>query len=421
MNQEEKILLHVAVMLYNSKSQNIKEEGVLKKVIESILVINGNKPLTCTEISVEIDKNVHMIIVEDEIKGIVTNTKNKNFALDYVQDDILVRLKQERYEYIMNKNERNIESYIKEFTQLKGYTEDTISLLERYLYHFYSTNVNEFGNLIGETDKVSHNVEDFTLEENRIIQEFIDWDNPEKNEMLIAIADYALEYLLVAGNNKLKDKKNIKAVFSNKKLYIDTNILFYCMGINGSVYEEANRAFLKKCRDCNEHLYISYYTDKELKDTVKHFISEIERLASPLLHNRKVSGYVSNQDVYKYYLTWAKTQKVLTDAKYFKSFLLEKYENLINEYNIQVEHAEPFSEEVLQKDEKYRKYNEEIFSKSGTSFDAKNVYFIESKRTPAEVNLQSANTVFISADKQLQKWDAERNRETAAIVVAPNL
>ena len=421
MNKEDKTLFNIAAILYNAQSDNIKRDNILKKVIESILVIRQNKPHTCAELFVEIQKKLHMIVVEEEILDIISNKKNRNFALDYSLKEVRVCLKQERYDYILNMNERTIESYIKEFVQISGYSEETQTLIEEFIYTFYCKNVKELGNLIGETSKFQEYTEDFKPEECRIIQEFIEWENEGKDKMLTAVANYALEYLLVSGNNELQNKKNINNVFANKKLYVDTNILFYCIGINGTVFEEANRTFLAKCKECREQIFVSYYTDKELRDTISHFVNEINRLHSPLLRNSKINSFISNKDVYSYYLAWSGKQHSLTDAKYYKQFLLDKYEQLIEEFDIQVERAEPFREEILQANEMFCDYEQEIFSKSATNYDARNVFYIESKRMQDEINLQNANTIFISADKELQKWDAQRNRKTAPVVVAPNL
>lgn len=421
MDNKEKTLFHIAAILYNSKSGNVKRDNILKKIIESIIVLNENRPQTCTEISVEINNKIHMLVVEEEILDIVSNVKNRSFAIDYSFSEIYVCLRQERFEYIMNVNERNMESYVKEFVRIKGYAEDTKSLIERYLYNFYCKNVNDLSNLLGDSSKLALETAEYLPEENEIIQEFIEWDNPDKNEMLIAVANYALEYLLIAGNNEIKNKKSFRSIFANKKLYIDTNILFYCIGINGSVYEEANKSFLKKCKDCNEQIIVSYYTDKEFKDTIEHFTSELERLSNPLMHNAQVKRRIHDMDVYNCYLEWASTRQNLREPKYFKAFLMEKYTDILTKYKIQVERAEPFREDVLRQSDTYCNYEQQIPCDSVINYDARNVYFIESKRNPSEVNLQTANIIFISADKGLQRWDENRERNTAPVVVAPNL
>lgn len=419
MNQDNKILYHIAALLYNSKTNNIKRDNVLRKIIESILAFNGNRFFTCVELFVEIKNKVNLIVVEDEIEAIITNEKNRGFAIDYCGPEIKVCLKKERYEHIMNQNKHNIEFYIKEFIQLKKYSDDVKDLLEQFLYYFYCKNVNDIGGMIGDITKI--NVEEFSPDEVQIIQEFIEWEDDDKNELLIAIANYALEYLLISGNNDLKDKKDLKAVFSNKRIYIDTNIIFYCLGINGSIHEEANKVFLKKCKDCNEQIVISYYTNKEFFDTLEHFIGEIDRWSSPLIYNKKINNYITNKDIYNYYITWANKQNTLKETKYFKKYILDKYEKLIEMYSIKVESKEPFSQEELEKNEVYHLYEESVPNNSGTSYDAKNIFYVESKRTVYETDLQKARDIFVSAHKDLQRWDVRRERSTAPVVVAPNL
>ena len=419
MNQDKKILYHIAALLYNSKTNNIKRDNVLRKIIESILAFNGNRFFTCVELFVEIKNKVNLIVVEDEIEAIITNEKNRGFAIDYCGPEIKVCLKKERYEHIMNQNKHNIEFYIKEFIQIKRYSDDVKNLLEQFLYYFYCKNVNDIGGMIGDITKI--NIEEFSPDEVQIIQEFIEWENDDKNELLLAIANYALEYLLISGNNDLKDKKDLKAVFSNKRVYIDTNIIFYCLGINGSIHEEANKVFLQKCKDCNEQIVISYYTNKEFLDTLEHFIGEIDRWSSPLIYNKKINNYMTNKDIYNYYITWANKQNELKETKYFKKFILDKYEKLIEMYSIKVENKEPFSQEVLEKNEVYHLYEESVPNNSGTSYDAKNIFYVESKRTVYETDLQKARDIFVSAHKDLQRWDGRRERSTAPVVVAPNL
>lgn len=419
MEHEDKLLYNIAAMLYNSKSNNIKRDSVLRKVVESIIVIHGNKKFSCAELSVEINNKVHMIVVEDEILDIITNSKNRGFALDYLEQGVRVCLRQDRYDYIMNQNEKNMEYYIKEFVSIRGYGSDVQELIERFLYNFYCRNVNDFGSALG-TELRMH-VEDFETDDVKIIQEFIDWENPEKNDLLLAVANYALEYLLISGNRGLKEKKDLAAVFANKRLYIDTNIIFYCIGINGTVKETSNVTFLRKCKDCGEQIVISYYTQQEFDNTLDHFINEIDRVSSPFCFNKKVISYITSPDVYQYYITWANERRELRDGKYFKQFLLDKYNKLISDLSIEVERKNPFPDEKLQNDDRYQEYRTDVPTKSGTEYDAKNIYYVESRRESYETDLQNANSIFISAHKDLQRWDRDRERITAPVVIDPSL
>lgn len=420
MTEDNRVLFYVAAMFYNSQSTNNKRDNIFRKVIEYVIVAMENKWFTCMELSTAIERNTHMLIVEDEIIGIITDGKNHWFDVDYSNEEYKVRLKKERYDYILSMEVKTLNSYVDEFIQLNGYELSVKDLINKFIYNFYCQNVNELGSILGNTNGFSQPLGVVNSdEENSIIQRFIDWENDGKNKLLIAIANYALEYQLVSGNSRLMEQKSLKNVFSGKKLYIDTNIIFYCLGINGDVYENSTRSFLAKCRECQEEIIISYYTDKELRQTIEHFANEIGHYNSPLIHNARIRYYISNKDVYAYYIRWANTKKVLTDAKFFKNHLLEKYEELINQFGIKVEHAEPLREEELQADPKFIEYESNIPCNSIINYDARNVYLIESKRNAGEKDLQTVNTIFISADKKLQEWDMRR-KKMAPVVIAPN-
>ena len=263
MNQTDNTLFHVAALLYSYNSNNTKIENILKKIIESMLVISGNKMRTSTELSLFIS----------EIESIVCDEQNRGFDVDYSRGEIKFCLKKSRYDYIMNMNTRNMDSYIVEFIQLNGYTDAEKLLIERYLYDFYRKNFNDLPHALGEGKKeyMLVNTGEYSKSEFEIIRKFNEWDNDGKNEQMLALANYALEYTFVAGETKLKNSTHIDNAFRGKNLYIDTNVLFYCLGINGETYEESNKMFLRKCKSCQENIIVSYYTDAELRSTFAHF------------------------------------------------------------------------------------------------------------------------------------------------------
>ena len=100
---------------------------------------------------------------------------------------------------------------------------------------------------------------------------------------------------------------------------------------------------------------------------------------------------------------------------------MDKYNKLISDLSIEVERKNPFPDEKLQNDDRYQEYRTDVPTKSGTEYDAKNIYYVESRREPYETDLQNANSIFISAHKDLQRWDRDRERITAPVVIDPSL
>ena len=66
-------------------------------------------------------------------------------------------------------------------------------------------------------------------------------------------------------------------IFSSKILYIDTNIIYYCLGINGEEYKKANELLLDKCLKAKEKLRITKITELEFANTLNHYIEEIKK------------------------------------------------------------------------------------------------------------------------------------------------
>lgn len=421
MTQMDPTLFHMAALLYNLQSDNIKREHILRKIIESMIIINGNKMLTIDELTLNISQKMSMTISSEEIQDIVCSPQHKGFAVDYSTSEIKFCLKPNRYDYIMNMNTRNMDSYIKEFIQLNNYSDTEKQIIEAYLYDFYRKNFNDLQHALGNTLSLSLSTDmtTFSSSENTVVQQFLNWENDGKNSQLLALANYALEYTLVAGEANQKKESQIERMLSRKNLYIDTNVLFYCLGINGETYEESNKIFLRKCKSCNENIIISYYTNAELRSTFAHFEEELNRLNSPLIHNTRVTSYITNKDIYQYYIKWASKRNQLKEARYFIRHLYDKYEALVKEFGIIIEHAIPFPEAQISSDEKLLTYEAEIIRTSVINYDARNIYYIESKRKSDETTLQTALDIFISADRNLQNWDMHREKN-APVVVSPN-
>ncbi len=61
----------------------------------------------------------------------------------------------------------------------------------------------------------------------------------------------------------------------SKEIYIDTNIIFRALGINGESLKSVMIAFLKKCCQARIKVKISRFTKNEFDNTIDHYISKI--------------------------------------------------------------------------------------------------------------------------------------------------
>src|SRR5690606_26186700 len=84
----------------------------------------------------------------------------------------------------------------------------------------------------------------YTVIERDVINEFLVWDNNDKNKAIFDIASYALEYCMISnnGNGAHIQLNNLK----NKIFYLDTNVIYRALGINGESRQNRTTTFLNK-------------------------------------------------------------------------------------------------------------------------------------------------------------------------------
>lgn len=404
----------LAAMLYASEGKSTKREVAIRKIVENILVINNNKSLTVNQISLDIKSQYDLIIVYDEITKVVTDSKNRNFQIDYSYGEIKINLKESRFNSLCDLCEKNLDFYIDTYIKETSGDDNEKEIIHKYIYKLFENNLSEFYSILNGESRNEERA-DFTEDENKIVKAFLDWNNLEKNQMLSSIANYALEYTFLTANGG--SYKNIRNIFSSKKIYLDTNIIFYCIGINGDDYLKTNKIFLEKCKSSKSKLFISYYTNEEFQNTISHVVEEIDKYSSASMFNCKFQAKVSNEDIYKLYLKWANGRKQLREGKYFKAYLKEEYSNLINEFNITVEKSKPYNDNEIEDNDILNGYFAEISVNTQENYDALNIFYLENKRGNNE-DIVNTQYIFISADASLQRWD--RNRGGIPIVISPS-
>lgn len=416
---DKRNIYRIAAMLYVNDNGSLKRETAIKKVLENVIVELENKPSTAQQIEIAVKEKYDLIIVEDEIKEIVTNPKNKHFQIDYANQELLINLKEERMNNLYNQNSKNLEYYIDKFIAENNYSSKEKDSINRYIYKIFDNNLAEFVSIFAKENEISENISDSIPEDSLAIKQFIEWPNVEKNKMLSSISNYALEYTFLTGKGTEIGQRNAKNIFSSKKIYLDTNIIFYCLGINGEDYAKTNRIFLKKCCDSKSSLHVSFYTNLELENTLNHVVNELEKFTSPSIFKHEIQKGICDKDIYNFYLKWASNKRTLRDPKYFKAYIKDEYEKLIREFNISRELAKPFSNDEVNSNEIIERYSQEIFcGTSSINYDALNVYYVESKREKGESDIISTQYIFVSADNSLLRWD--QDRKNVSVVISPS-
>lgn len=434
-NQDSNQLFRLAAVLYADNNYEVQSKTIIRKVIECALLSNGNKSKTIHQIIDFVNSAYNLHLIEEEIKAIIFNEKENGFALNEREDDTYVCLTEKRKIILETKlSNKTIDFFIDEFVREKSELTtgvDVNNIIYRFLYEILSTNVESFKKLLDSKNQVDDliNVESqsYTVIERNVINEFLIWDNNDKNKAIFDIASYALEYCMISnnGNGTHIQLSNLK----NKIFYLDTNVIYRALGINGESRQNRTTTFLNKVIESGSSLIVSKFSELELKDSITFYVDKLKK--NPL--NRPINPDIFHQKyfkslsgIYDFYYRW-RSGKVNDSLDVFEAHIQSLYIKFKSDFKVTTDYKIPFDE----KDEKISakitdlssdisRYKDSDSSKhnwTGDQYDASNVLLIEAKREGKESNIFDTKQFFISTDQSLRRWDYYRSEATPIILL----
>jgi len=436
MKQENKNqLFRLAAVLYADNNYEVAPKTILRKVIESALLSIGNKAINIHSLIDFINQTYNLCFDENEVKAIVTSEKEDGFIINQKKGDIIVCLTEKRKQTIESKlSTKTIDYFISEFEKEKPTLvtgSNAKEIIYRFLYELLSTNIESFKKLLDSKKKIEDliNVESqsYSILEREIINEFLGWDNNEKNKAIFDIASYALEYCMISNNGGGThiQLNNLK----NKIFYLDTNVIFRALGINGVNRQNRTNTFLKKFIDANTTLVISKFSETEFKDTIAFYVDKLKN--KPIVKQLKPEifkeRYFKNvSELYDFYYKW-RAGKYNDSLELFEAHILSLYEKFKADFNIVTDYKIPFDE----KEEKTEKIINELslsicsykntdgarHGVNGDTNDALNILLVESIRDGKNSSIFETKQFIVSTDQSLRRWDYYRNTKTPIVIL----
>lgn len=431
-NQKREIF-RLAAVLYADNNYEVNPKTIHRKIIESVFLDNNNEAISSHSIIEFIEKDYGFIFDFEEVNDILVKNAETHFLLGKnSNEDLVASLTPQRFTLINSKlNSNNIDFFIQEFLVLN---QELISSLDgkaiiyKFLYGVYSTNISSFSKLIDykiELENAINQDEGFNPVEKEIINAFLRWENDGKNKAIFDISSYALEYCLITNKDSGNTfhLKNLK----NKDFYLDTNILFRAIGINGENRKERTMTFLQKFKEAGERLIISKFTEQEYKSTVKYYISQISKKPLKKIDPRVFIKFKKDSEFFDYYHRW-RMGRTNDDIKYFEAHLLSEYEGFKTRFNVTEEYNIGFDERNDKEIEALSELARDIFSHKNkeslyngrfetAETDAKNIYMIRKKRNGQFRNIFETKIFFISSDQGLRRWDFKQSESTPSVIL----
>lgn len=422
-----KTIVRTSAIVYADGMEERKTDTIRRKFIESVLVQNGNTPITVQEIAIALEEDQSLQFVEGDIESLIDTTPSFVQILGSNGSETKYTLEENRYRFLVEKAESNAESTIDRYIQLyrenlSASGKDMKELLNRYLYALLNSNIEAF-NLVLDPNAKRNNGRvvsgDFSESEISLINEFISWHDDSKNKELYKLVSYCIEYAIVVNNST---ESTLVKSLKSKEFYLDNSLIYRAIGINGEVRRKRTLSFIKKCVDSGQHLFVSKYSRDEFLDTIDFHIGQLSK-STPFgrINPRIFQRYANGIGFYQYYHEW-REGKVAYGFELFKAHVISEYKNLLKAYNIQEDFKIPFREEDNKDIEEYQ---EQIKQEKGHGHDslhfndACNMCWIEAKRNGNEANLIDTKYYFVTSDQKLQHWDY-RHSKNQPITLLPS-
>lgn len=400
-------IFRVAAVIYAGNNYDVSPRQIHRKVIQDALYKLSGDFVSIGTLAEYIDKNYSLLFSPEEIMAIFTDKNFKNeFDIQDVGGENVYQLTTKRRTALSLRQKKTLEEFIHQYLQDNKLDEEKGECIMQYLYNIFTNNVDSFERLL-RAKKVAVEVcnKSVAPEDAIIINGFLDWNNDEKNIEIFNLACYALEYCMLTAN---KSSHFSLDSLRNKTFYLDTNIIYRAIGINGEDRKKRTHLFLSKFKSLNNKVKLTKCTLEEFENSVNSYIKKLRKSETPAIHSSVYSEYVTMDDIWRYFHVWRGHRSNGT-VDYFSSFLQSEFQGICKSYNIEIDDNQPFVTDEC-KDE----LNGNAASIKGLSekktfetayYDAQNIKWVERKRNGSDSSIFDAKYYLLSSDNGLRFWD----------------
>lgn len=424
MNQQQQSnIFRLSAILYANDNYTISPMQLHRKVMEDALYqLNDNNGVTVAGLANYIGEKYLINFTDKEVEQVLHNSKfNTIFSARSVGTETVYSLHDERRQVLNQRKPKTLNDFINEYVQQNGLAQESVDSVYRYLYGVFTTNVDGFRRMT-ESGSVTELTQYYSPDEKdtEVINGFLNWDNDEKNVAIFNLASYGLEYCLLTS----KKGTHLKLDKLNKKVfYLDTNILYRALGINGVERKQRTHSFLRKLVEAEDDIKITLIAWNEYENSLNKYIKKLRRDQNPAIHSKVYTEYVTYDDIHRAYHLWASSTKNAT-VDLFVNMLKAEMLQLIEDYHIEIDRLCPFDKQ--QEEEELKDMAIQIKSLSDHKYfdtahnDACDIKWVEMCRKPGEENIFSTKTFLLSSDRGLFRWDSKYNSNSVPVVMLPS-
>ncbi len=432
-----KDIFRLSAVLFSETHDVFSTSDAQIQMVKCMFAKLDNKPMSKSEIIAGLLDVYKYHVSEDEIIGLIRKSK-KTFQTIIEDNSESFRLTDDTYKQTLELQKKGIDFYIDQFIDGKKIEdgEKCKDAIHKYLYELTTTNINSYRILLlgnqGEAFRdsdISVDITDLDAVEKVFVHDFLEWDDAAKNAALANVVYTCLEYcLLVSGDSP---NSLMKGIIRQRVIYLDTNVIFRALGINGESRKKVIHAFLKKCQQAKFKLVISAHTKKEFIETTNIYIDNIKKYPRGIV-DPEAYEYFSDYNLYAFYSSWHHTHPAMS-LKYFRIYLDGIYDEFVKQYAIIDDEKIPqsiftshnfgptrntYAQSIQRKKQENRAERNWIQDiNPNNNHDATIIRYIELLR---ETQGDEKDIFLVSTDKVLRSWDMSRLDTKYPIVIYPS-
>lgn len=416
-------------MVMNTSHENFYENllNIVIYVMESQEI--NIDAMNISEIKEYIDVNIRLEFTEKEIGKAMQMGITKGLIFQISDNKIdEYSLSEAGMHRVHHENEKCffdiINLYMEEYNIDGVYSNDYIkNLIHKFLYNCIGENISVLVSIVeGKYETTNDVTETFNNEERKIINDFLDWKNEQKNKILFQLISFSVDY------SRLTVKKNSRqfsSLLTGKVFYLDANIFFRLMGINNLKRKETTQKFISKCKQEKIKVLYTNITKLEIFDSIDYHINELKKFTKSYRGqgtalNKALENENIEKSFYMEYYHWAKTNDSFGQFADFKQYLKSQFyrccEGIECEDAGEISVAENLVNGLMEKKQRRAGYENVVY-------DVKNLAHIKEKRRRSNGEKVDWNTKYylISADHKLIEWVDEQYSPRNPIAVLPSV
>lgn len=425
---EIQTIIRTAAMMYADDNQVKSKDSVCRTFIDAAFVSRDNAMMTMEEILSVLEKDFEIIYQERDINPILN--KGDFFVIEQGKrkEEDKYYLPKKRFDKLHEKTKNNIDVVIDKYISTQSGDTDhehLHELLNRYLYLLLNTNIDAYRQLLENKSSekpIKVDATEFESDEIDEINNFLKWQNDDKDAALFQLINYCIEYAITV--NKISEN-DVVAALKNKQIYLDNALIYRALGINGEYRKNRIIDLIKLCKDSGQKILISSVSREEFFETIEYHINTLKKSApfgriNPAVFKR----YSDGGSFYQYYHEW-RHNKGTYGFTTFALHVRNEYKSLLMTYGIEEDFKAPIKPDNDIDNNTIDQYKEGIATnkyKHNNKLnvnDATNMLWIERKRGGNNHSVRDTKYYFMTSDQKLQTWDHQHS-ENQPITMLPS-